>query len=121
MKWLMPAQKKALRMESSKKMIDPCQPLRHPVVIGVFCLEGEFEQTVSHCCCKGTSIAADAAVGTDSSQRRIAVSDKLHADVVGHCRLRRPKHGAHKIVVEKGRAHRELVLLKGEDAEVVPG
>src|SRR2546426_316392 len=36
-----PAQKKLLQMQRSQNMIDLCQPLRHPVIIGVFRAEGE--------------------------------------------------------------------------------
>src|SRR5713226_7363086 len=38
---LVPAQKKALQVERSQKMIDSGHPLGHPVVVSVICLKGE--------------------------------------------------------------------------------
>src|ERR1019366_754887 len=40
----MSAQKKPFQMKPRQSMIDACQPLRHSIVVCVFCLEGKFKQ-----------------------------------------------------------------------------
>ena len=42
---LVPAEEKPFEMERRKQMIDPSHPLRHAVVVGIFRLDCEFEET----------------------------------------------------------------------------
>src|SRR2546426_6586370 len=82
-------------------MIDPGQPLGHPVVVGVFRLEQEFEEAAGGCGGETPRVTGKAAVGPDPPENRIAVGDQLQADVVvREDRLRRAEDCSDEVVVE---------------------
>src|SRR5437763_16078333 len=45
---LVPANKQFFEVKWCKRMVEPGQPLRHAIVIGVFCFKGELPVRVKH-------------------------------------------------------------------------
>ena len=66
--------------------------------------------------------AAAATIGLDVQQVGVPLGNQPQARVVGgHGRLRGAEDGADEVVVEVRRTQRELGLLQGEQAVVMPG
>src|SRR2546425_12966518 len=112
MKQLVPTEKEAFEVERREQMIDPGQPLRHPVVVGVFRLERELEETSGGRRVEASCASADAAVSPDPTKRWIAFADQPQANVaVRTGRLRRAVDRSDEFVVEVRGPHSELSLL----------
>src|SRR6266436_1699750 len=63
---LVPAQDETIQMKWREEVVDPGQPLRHPVVVGVFCFESELEEAPGGHCGEVPRVSIQAAVGPDS-------------------------------------------------------
>src|SRR5947208_2078516 len=121
MKKLMPSQEEPLKMEHGKGMVQPRQPLRHAVIVGIFRFESKFKKTVGDFRAQ-SRFAPNPAVGTKARECRVA-ADQLQTNVlsVWPVRLRRTEHCTDKIVVKKRRSYRQLALLQGQNSVVIPG
>ena len=104
-------------------MIDSRQPVGHTVVVGVFRLEGELEKSPAGRRNEASRVTADAAIAAQPGESWIAIADQAQAEVVvrSFLRVRRAVDRADEVVVEVGGPHRELGLLQGEDAMMIPG
>src|SRR4030095_15545931 len=102
-------------------MIDPCQPLRHAVVVCIFGFEGELEEPSRDRWQDLPRTPAETAIGPDPLESRIAIAYQPHPKViVGRGRSRRAKDRSNEVVVEKWGPHGDLCLLQRENRVVVP-
>src|SRR5438309_2338358 len=119
---LMPAEEEAFEVERREKMIDPGHPLRHPVIVGVFRLERELEETPGGHRGEMPRVSIQAAVGADSPKGGISVCNQPEAEVAALAgKLRRPEDCSHEVVIEIGGPESELGLLQREKPIMVPG
>ena len=102
-------------------MIDPRQPLWHAVVVSVFGLERELEETPGGRCQDLSRTPAETAISPDPLESRIAIADQPHPKViVGRGRTRRAEDRSNEVVVEEWGPHGDLRLLQRENRVVVP-
>src|ERR1700683_5645956 len=101
-------------------MIDPGQPLRHSVVVGILGLKCELLKLLVNPACQ-TWLPAKAAIGTNPLHGGTAIANETYADIVGRGdQLGRAKCRANEVIVEKRRAHRQLSLLQRQNPIVMP-
>src|SRR5439155_11935764 len=119
---LVSTEKESFEMERGKQMIDPCQPLGHAGIVGIFRLESE-PREASGCCCKKPSvISAQAKICGNLRETYISVGDQPQANIVAdESRLRRTKDCLDKIVVKVRRPDGQLRLFQREETVMVPG
>src|SRR5262245_6300054 len=103
-------------------MIDPCQPLGHAVIVSVFSLERELEETLGGRCQDLSWMPAETEISSDPLESRIASTDQTHPKViVGSSRPRCAEYCSNEVIVEEWGPHGDLRLLQCENRVVVPG
>src|ERR1700738_5597643 len=96
-------------------MVDPGQGLRHSIIVGIFCLEGELLKRL------GCRAPTKAAVSLETPQGRVSIRDQAKADVsIGEGRIGGAEDCPDKVVVEKWRPDGQLSLFQRQKTVVVP-
>src|SRR5205823_13479785 len=80
MKEFVPSEKQPLEMKPAQTTIELDEPLRHPVVVGMFSLAHELDPAATRRCPR--TAVHRTPVGRHCCHRRIAVSDQPEADRV---------------------------------------
>src|ERR1035438_6578454 len=108
-------------------MIDSGHPMRHAVIVCIFCTKCEFLEATPERCGKLGRAAAQSPISWNGSQRLVAVSDQARAIVIlpeeialGRGRIGDPKSGPHKIVVQIRGADGKLGLLQSQKPVLMP-
>src|SRR5438034_2729859 len=98
---LVSTEKESFEMERGKQMVDPCQPLRHPGIVGIFRFESEPRETSGCCRKKPSVISAQAKICCNLRETYISVGDQPQANIVAdESGLRGAKDGLDKLVVK---------------------
>src|SRR5215469_8455728 len=102
-------------------MVNACQPLWHAVVVGVLGFESELKIAVPDASRQSSVVSRQSAIGGNSAKGRVAIFDQPQGNIaVRQCSLRRPIDCADEIIVEIGRAQRNLCLLERKKTVMVP-
>ena len=108
----MPTQETSLRMQRREEVIDPGNPLRHSVVVGVFGLEEKFEKPSVSAGKQTLRGSIKAAIRPNPPECRVPIGDQPQAGVtIRQSRVRSPKDDPHEVIIEKRRANAELGFL----------
>ena len=119
---LVSTEEESFEMERGKQMIDPCQPLGHPGIVGIFRFESEPRETSGCCRKKPSMISAQAKICCNLRETYISVGDQPQANIVAdESGLRGAKDGLDKVVVKVRRPDGQLRLFQCEETVMVPG
>src|SRR6266446_8725868 len=102
-------------------MIDSGHPLGHPLIISVIRLKGKSLVMPKNSAQESFASAGEAHVGPYLPQARTAIANQACAEIIipGHG-FRRAEGGPYHVIIEVRRSHRELSLLEGQEAIMVP-
>src|ERR1039458_1727822 len=108
-------------------MIDARHPLGHAIVVGVFGLERELEQTAGDCSRQPPMVSSQTAIGPDLPKRGAAVCNQTDTVVVIGENIALHNGGfwgakcrPDKVIVKIGRTQGNLCLLQSQKTIVVP-
>src|SRR5437016_12679679 len=73
---LVPAKKNPFQTKRSECIVKLRQPLRHPVVVGILCLEGKLLEQVVSSCYSWDRPSSHSTICSDRLKRWVAISDQ---------------------------------------------
>src|SRR5438876_3119716 len=118
---LVPSEKPPLEMQGGKATVQPGQPPRHAVVIGVRCLLQKPERALGQRRGQASTAGDKPQIRGNPRESRTPVRDQPERQLVAlQRRLRRPIGHAHEVIIEEWRPQGQLGLLQREQPVVMP-
>src|SRR4029077_10837585 len=118
---LVPANKQSFEVKWCKRMVEPGQPLRHAIVIGVFGFKGELLVAMQYRSETRNAAKGDATIGPNSSQGWVTIVNEAKRRLVIQQLRRRLVRQSNEIVIKIGRPICELRSFHVKFAGHIPG
>src|SRR6266403_802483 len=117
---LVPANKQSFEVKWCKGMVEPGQPLRHAIVISVFCFKGELLVAVQYRSQTRNRPKGDATIGPNPSQGWVTIGNEAKRRLVLQQLRRRLVRQSNEIVIKIGCSICELRSFHGKFAGHIP-
>src|SRR4029077_11607880 len=117
---LVPADKQSFEVKRRQGMVDPGQPLRHAIVIGVFCFKRELLVGMQYRSQTRNLPKGDATIGANPSQGWITVGDEAKRRLIVQYLRRGLVRQSNELVIKIGCSICELRSFHGKFAGHIP-